>query len=60
MGLWFWSPTPRTLGLRFTDAIWANSVDATMFVFFSAQVDFLCIAVTFIAVMAGMLAAAPE
>ena len=39
---------------------WANSVDATMFVFFSAPVDLLCIAVTFIAVMAGMLAAAPE
>jgi hypothetical protein len=32
-----------------------------MFVFFSAPVDLLCIAVTFIAVMAGMLAAAaPE
>ncbi len=32
-----------------------------MFVFVSAPVDLLlCIAVTFIAVMAGMLAAAPE
>jgi hypothetical protein len=31
-----------------------------MFVFFSAPVDLLCIAVTFIAAMAGMLAAAPE
>ena len=31
-----------------------------MSAFFSAPVHFLCIAVTFIAVMAGMLAAAPE
>jgi len=31
-----------------------------MFVFFSLPVDMLCTAVAFIAVMAGMLAAAPE
>ena len=31
-----------------------------MFVFFSLPVEMLCAAVVFIAVMAGMLAAAPE
>lgn len=31
-----------------------------MFVFFSLPIDMLCTAVAFIAVMAGMLAAAPE
>jgi hypothetical protein len=31
-----------------------------MFVFFSLPVDMLCAAVAFVAVMAGMLAGAPE